>query len=99
MRETRVNLKHLLEDIRDSYSLSIEEAIIVELVANALDSRAPKIDFFIDPAGGRFTVCDNGQGMKRNVINDYHNIAATTKMRGERNWICGNRSKAILINC
>jgi len=38
MGETRVNLRHLLEDIRDSYPYPIEEAIVTELIANALDS-------------------------------------------------------------
>lgn len=45
MRETRVNLKHLLEDIRDSYNIPIEEAIVSELVANALDSGADSVFF------------------------------------------------------
>lgn len=49
--ETRVNLKHLLEDIRDSYSSPIEEVIITELVANALDSKATEIHFSADPGG------------------------------------------------
>ena len=37
--ETRVNLKHLLEDMRDSYSSPLEEVILTELLANALDSK------------------------------------------------------------
>lgn len=48
MGETRVNLTHLLEDIRDSYPYPLEEAIITELVANALDSGASEIRFQID---------------------------------------------------
>lgn len=38
--ETRINLRHLLEDIRDGYALPIEEVIVTELTANALDSGA-----------------------------------------------------------
>ena len=38
MFEARVNLKKLLEDLRDSYSLPIKEIIPTELIANALDS-------------------------------------------------------------
>jgi len=45
MGETRVNLQHLLEDIRDTYPFPIEEAILTELVANALDSGASEIRF------------------------------------------------------
>ena len=40
MGETRVNLRHLLEDIRDSYPVAQEEVIVSELVANSLDSHA-----------------------------------------------------------
>ncbi|MFQ6093455.1 MAG: hypothetical protein ACE5OR_12430 [bacterium] len=49
MGETRVNLKHLLEDIQDSYPYPQEEAIITELVANALDSGVSKIQFLTVP--------------------------------------------------
>jgi len=36
VRQTRVDLLHLLEDLRDGYSTPLEETIIIELVANAL---------------------------------------------------------------
>ncbi len=45
INETRVNLKHLLEDIRDSYTSPLEEIILTELIANALDSKAVNIHF------------------------------------------------------
>jgi len=38
--ETRVDLLHLLEDLRDAYPGSLEETILIEIVANALDSGA-----------------------------------------------------------
>lgn len=38
MGETRVDLHHLLEDLRDAYSGSLEETIVPEIVANSLDS-------------------------------------------------------------
>ena len=40
MAETRVDLLHLLEDLRDAYTQSLEETILTELIANALDSGA-----------------------------------------------------------
>ena len=43
MGETRVNLRHLLEDIRDTYPFPVDEVILTELVANALDSGASEI--------------------------------------------------------
>lgn len=40
MGQTRVDLRHLLEDLRDAYPGSIEETILTEIVANSLDSGA-----------------------------------------------------------
>jgi len=34
--ETRVDLQHLLEDLRDAYTGALEETILTEVVANAL---------------------------------------------------------------
>ena len=42
MGETRVDLQHLLEDLRDAYTGSLEETILTEVVANALDSGASR---------------------------------------------------------
>lgn len=97
MRETKVNLKHLLEDIRDSYAIPFEEIILVELIANALDSRASRISFFINPKEQTITALDNGQGMKRQSLADYHNIAATTKQRGKGIGFAGVGTKLSLL--
>ncbi len=40
MGETRVDLLHLLEDLRDAYPGAIEETILTETVANSLESGA-----------------------------------------------------------
>ncbi len=40
--ETRVDLLHLLEDLRDAYPGSLEENILTEIVASSLD-RAPAV--------------------------------------------------------
>ena len=82
MGETRVNLLHLLEDLRDAYPGSIEETIVTEVVANALDSGAAVVTLSTDPATSTFTVTDNGQGMRRRELVQYHDIATTTKIRG-----------------
>lgn len=97
MRETKVNLKHLLEDIRDSYSLPLAEVIIIELIANALDSGASKIFFKSDKENRTITVVDNGKGMKRKAIADYHNIAATTKVKGKGIGFAGVGAKLSLL--
>lgn len=64
MGETRVDLLHLFEDLRDAYPGSLEETIVSEIVANSLDSRAATIAFTADPAGRTLTVVDDGSGMR-----------------------------------
>ncbi len=97
MRETRVNLKHLLEDIRDSYISTIEEVILLELIANALDSGASRISFFVDLSENSLTVIDNGRGMKRKDLSNYHNIASTTKIKGKGIGFAGVGAKLSLL--
>ena len=82
MGETRVNLQHLLEDIRDTYPFPAEEAILTELVANALDSGASEIRFSVNAREKSLTTLDNGGGMSPSQLEKYHDIAATTKTRG-----------------
>lgn len=95
--ETRINLKHLLEDIRDSYSSPIEEVIITELVANALDSGASRIDFFVQPESRQLRCLDNGSGMRRAGLKEYHNIAASSKTRGAGIGFAGIGAKLSLL--
>jgi hypothetical protein len=83
MGETRVDLFHLLEDLRDAYPGSLEETILTEVVANALDSGAAEIGLATDPAAATLTVVDDGHGMRRRELARYHDIAATTKTRGQ----------------
>jgi hypothetical protein len=63
--ETRVDLRHLLEDIRDAYTGSLEETIVTEIGAATL------------------AIVDDGHGMKRRELARYHDIATSTKKRGE----------------
>ena len=95
--ETRVNLKHLLEDMRDSYNSPLEEVILTELLANALDSRATRFDVVIDETAYFMRCVDNGSGMKRAALKEYHNIAATTKIRGQGIGFAGVGGKLALL--
>ena len=63
MGETRVDLHHLLEDLRDAYSGALEETILTEIVANCLDSGAGLIRLVTEPAHSTLTVVDDGSGM------------------------------------
>jgi hypothetical protein len=81
--ETRVDLLHLLEDLRDAYVASLEDTILTEAVANALDSGATRVRFVTDPAGSSLTLVDDGAGMRRRDLRRYHDLATSTKRRGE----------------
>jgi hypothetical protein len=83
MGQTRVDLRHLLEDLRDAYPGSLEETILTEIVANSLDSGATSIRLVTDPAQATFTAIDDGAGMRRRELARYHDIAASSKVRGE----------------
>ena len=82
MGETRVNLLHLLEDLRDAYPGTVEETIVTEIVANSLDSGTGTISVTTDAAAGTLTVSDSGSGMGKQALTRYHDLAATTKRRG-----------------
>jgi hypothetical protein len=97
MGETRVNLRHLLEDIRDTYPFPVEEVILTELVANALDSGASEIRLTVNADQAAFTLCDNGKGMSPPQLDRYHDIAATTKERGAGIGFAGLGAKLALL--
>jgi hypothetical protein len=97
MGETRVNLRHLLEDIRDTYPFPIEEVILTELVANALDSGAADICFTVHADPTALTVSDNGKGMSPPQLDRYHDVAATTKERGSGIGFAGLGAKLALL--
>ena len=97
MGETRVNLQHLLEDIRDTYPFPAEEAILTELVANSLDSTASEIRFLVSKSEKTLTAVDNGKGMSPSQLEHYHDIAATTKVRGKGIGFAGIGAKLALL--
>ena len=97
MGETKVNLHHLLEDIRDSYPFPQEEVIVTELVANSLDSHASDIRFIVDSEKYILTVIDNGKGMNKKELDGYHNIASTTKTRAMGIGFAGVGAKLSLL--
>lgn len=99
MGETRVDLLHLLEDLRDAYPGSLEETIASEVVANALDSGACTVGFVADPAAATLTVTDDGSGMARRQLAHYHDLAHSTKTRGEGIGFAGVGMKLGLLAC
>ena len=99
MGETRVDLVHLLEDLRDAYPTSLEETILTEIVANALDSGARSLDLIVDPSIATVTAIDDGKGMTKRELGRYHDLAATTKRRGRGIGFAGVGIKLGLLAC
>jgi hypothetical protein len=97
--ETRVDLLHLLEDLRDAYPGPTEETILTEIVANSLDSGATAIAIATDPAQRTFTLVDDGAGMRRRELARYHDVAASTKVKGEGIGFAGVGIKMALLVC
>jgi hypothetical protein len=83
MGETRVDLLHLLEDLADAYPGDLEETVLTEIVANALDSGATTIALVPDPSASTLTVIDDGTGMRRAELRRFHDMAASSKERGK----------------
>ena len=99
MGETRVDLQHLLEDLRDAYPGALEETILTEVVANSLDSGATCLRLTADPALSVLTIVDDGSGMRRRDLVRYHDLAASTKTRGHGIGFAGVGIKLGLLVC
>ena len=99
MGQTHVDLLHLLEDLRDAYPGSIEETILTEIVANSLDSGAGRIALIAAPSEGTLTIVDNGSGMRRRDLVRYHDLASSTKARGQGIGFAGVGIKLGLLLC
>jgi hypothetical protein len=99
LAETRVDLLHLLEDLRDAYSGSIEETILTEIVANSIDAGAERIRIGTSPAEAALTIVDDGSGMPRRDLRRYHDLASSTKTRGLGIGFAGVGMKLALLVC
>lgn len=99
MGETRVDLVHILEDLRDAYPGSIEETILTEILANALDSGARALELRTDRSERTLVACDDGSGMTRRELTRYHDLAASSKKRGHGIGFAGVGIKLGLLAC
>jgi hypothetical protein len=80
--ESSVNFENLIKDLADMYPFDVGEVVLVELVANALDSKANQIKIDYDKHAKSLVVTDNGTGMSQNDFNQYHDFAAGLKTKG-----------------
>ncbi len=82
IHKSSVNFRNLIRDMADMYAFDVSEVVIVELVANALDSKATRISIDYDPATKVLTVTDNAAGMDSRQFDEYHDFAAGLKVKG-----------------
>ena len=94
---TKVDLRHLLEDLRDAYPGGLEETILTELIANSLDAGSAVIRITADPAAATFQLEDDGRGMVWKELRQFHNLAASTKTRGAGIGFAGVGIKLALL--
>lgn len=80
--ESSVNFENLIRDLADMYPFDVGTVVLVELVANALDSKATTICIDFDPQTNVLIVSDNGTGMTESGFEQYHDFAAGLKTRG-----------------
>ena len=80
---SRVNARHLLDDLASSYTYAVEDAVLVEIIANALDAKSSEIRIDLETSGATLTVSDNGSGMGPEPFEAYHDLAQSRKERGK----------------
>jgi hypothetical protein len=80
--ESSVNFENLIKDLADMYPFDIGTVVLIELVANALDSKATLINIDYHPQERSLVVTDNGTGMTQEEFDQYHDFAAGLKTRG-----------------
>jgi hypothetical protein len=91
-----IDYDHFLDDIRDMYPFGIDEAVLVELIANALDAKTSLLDIRIDPDQNIFEMSDNGSGMTANNFVIYHNFSTSFKRKGHGIGFAGLGAKLAL---
>jgi len=84
---------------RQYRSLELQNASLVELIANALDAKPSLIEINLDRVKGVLEVTDNGAGMDKTDFIKYHNVVATTKGKGSTIGFAGQGAKLALNFC
>ncbi len=80
---SRVNARHLLDDLAAGYTYPIEDAVLVEIIANALDAKSSEISIDLHPERTTLTILDNGSGMGPEQFDAYHDLTQSRKVRGQ----------------
>ena len=79
---SKVNARHLLDDLASSYTYSVEEAVIGELIANSLDAKSSNIFVDLSKRANTLALTDDGPGMGNDAFIEYHDLAQSRKVKG-----------------
>jgi hypothetical protein len=82
IHESSINFGNLIKDLAEMYPYDVEEVVLIELIANALDAKATRIKIDFDKGQGTLSILDNGYGMTASQFDEYHDFAAGLKTRG-----------------
>jgi hypothetical protein len=98
--KSEVKIGHLIRVvIPQQYHFKPQIASLIELIANSLDANPSVIEINFDRNKGLLEVGDNGSGMDESDFKEYHNIAATTKGKGDAIGFAGQGAKLALNFC
>ena len=98
MGETRVDFLHLLEDLRDAYP-GLSKRPFSPRSWPTRSTPARRRSRSMRSADSTMTVIDNGSGMQRRDLARFHNIASSTKVRGQGIGFAGVGIKLGLLIC
>ena len=91
-----IDYDHFLDNVRDMYPFSVLEAILTELIANALDAKTSLIDLRVDPENRILEIVDNGSAMDKRGFEMYHNFSTSFKRKGHGIGFAGLGAKLAL---
>lgn len=95
-RDSRVNIRHMLENFVDTYNEEYYEILINESIANALDANATIIKLYLNN-NNFFFVEDNGNGMSEDEFEKYHDLNYSLKRKGSGIGFAGIGAKLYLL--
>jgi len=79
---SKINYKNMIQNLADMYPYDIDEVILVECVANALDAKSTEIFINFNQGTNSLLILDNGAGMNESQFKLYHDFAMGLKSRG-----------------
>ena len=82
IHQSSVDFRNLIQNLAEMYPYEIEEIVVVETIANALDAKAEEINISFDQSKNVLVIQDNGKGMDKDTFRKYHDFSVSLKTRG-----------------